>query len=364
MIARFEVVIPSGIAVAPEATFSPFEREVDGYTIRIYPPYRSRLDRSALELDSPVPLFEITSQLRPAEPHPATDSVLIEGLPTVLADVLRIDFVGREFDRHSDSDDPPVDLALRIANDFLARLRTLGRGGHVKPLDPRAIWRITYLRDDESEFGPALDEGIVRARNSVRWRVKLLALRPSLWEEAEALDEDFEPTAWDTLLLDALDLLPEIGPVLVLAYTALETRIENALDVLAPRSRLSAEFWAWIRDRGGDWRAQPSVADQLDHLLRELGGRSLKDEPELWQAFRDLHKARNSFVHQGRAVIGDQSVTSERVGQLLALTGTIIDWIEELLPEDERRPRYSREDEKVVQITRMLQNPEAGTTAE
>jgi hypothetical protein len=95
----------------------------------------------------------------------------------------------------------------------------------------------------------------------------------------QALPDEFEVTPWDTLFLDALDLLPEVGPALVLTYTALETRVESALDVLAPESDISEEFWRWIRDRQSDWRAEPSVADHLDQVLRELGGRSLKDEP-------------------------------------------------------------------------------------
>jgi hypothetical protein len=184
MIARFEVLLPAGMVIAPETEMEPFEREVDGYRIRVYPPYRSVLDHSALEFDSTEPLFEIPRLLDRVDPQPATGAVLVEGLQTVQVDVLRIDFVGREFDRRRGADDPPIELALRVADDLLARLRTLGRAGHLKPVGERAIWRVAYLRDDESVFEPS--EELARARNAVSWRVKLLALRPSLWDAAGA----------------------------------------------------------------------------------------------------------------------------------------------------------------------------------
>jgi len=36
----------------------------------------------------------------------------------------------------------------------------------------------------------------------------------------------------------------------VLAATAVETRIESAVDLLARQARINEELWVWINDRG------------------------------------------------------------------------------------------------------------------
>jgi hypothetical protein len=143
----------------------------------------------------------------------------------------------------------------------------------------------------------------------------------------------YEAPPWAELLLDAMDLDAELGPSLVLAATAVETRIANALDLLAG-GKLSDRLWAWLRDREGDYIRTPSVAEQLDVLLEVLGGRSLKDDARLWAAGVHLRDARNSFVHEGRATFGKskQVVTREKARELIQQAGEIIDFIEGLLP--------------------------------
>jgi hypothetical protein len=101
------------------------------------------------------------------------------------------------------------------------------------------------------------------------------------------------------LLLDAVGLLPDIGPALVLAATSLETLITDALDELsAGASAVPQSLWMWINDRG-DYRKEPSVLEQYDALSKVFTGRSLRDEIELWEA---------PFVHGGKPPIERREV--------------------------------------------------------
>jgi hypothetical protein len=142
-----------------------------------------------------------------------------------------------------------------------------------------------------------------------------------------------------------MDLDVELGPSLVLAATAVETRVATALDLLAS-DKVDDDLWAWINERGDDYTKIPTIAEQLDQLLKSLGGRSLKDDPRLWQAGVHLRQARNSFVHDGRAALGKKTktlVTRTKARELVAQAGEIIDFIEALLPEDSRRPRLQND---------------------
>jgi hypothetical protein len=206
-------------------------------------------------------------------------------------------------------------------------------------------------------------EGFRRGLGGVSWRWQILALHEDLWQAAAALPDDFEPTAWDTLLLDALDLLPEVGPALVLASAAVETRIESALDVLASELGVPTGLWDWLNGRGSSPRRGPTLVEQADSLLRDVAGHSLKDDRRLWDAFQDLRKARNSFVHEGAAKIDGVVVTAERAHAFLPLAGEIIEWIERLLPDGHQRPRYEAEGERFVEVTKWMTKPSPDAVA-
>jgi hypothetical protein len=131
-------------------------------------------------------------------------------------------------------------------------------------------------------------------------------------------------------LLDAFALLPDVGPAVVLANTALEVRINQVLDETVPSTGVGPALWAWITDRERFWQ-EPSTADRFDVLLRALTSRSLADEPDLWKAFKNLRAARNSFVHAGELRIGKratQSVTVEMAQDLLMKAQRILDWLD------------------------------------
>jgi len=105
---------------------------------------------------------------------------------------------------------------------------------------------------------------------------------------------------------------------------------------VVPRS-----LWTWINDRG-DYRKEPSVLDQYDTLLKVFTGRSLRDEAELWEALRNIKDARNSFVHEGKAMIGKRDVSLADARALLAKAERIVQWVELFLPETARRPRLTQ----------------------
>jgi hypothetical protein len=86
----------------------------------------------------------------------------------------------------------------------------------------------------------------------------------------------------------------------------------------------------WITKRGF-FLKEPSTDEQFDVLLKIFSGKSLKDEPTLWEAFRNLKEARNNFVHKGRAEIGGKPVTSDVASRLVASTRDIIRWTEKLI---------------------------------
>jgi len=74
--------------------------------------------------------------------------------------------------------------------------------------------------------------------------------------------------------------------------------------------------------------------EQFDHLLKILSGYSLKEDGPLWEAFRNLRNARNSFVHEGTARVGRAPVSIDQARQLLGKSMEIIAAIRKRLPED------------------------------
>jgi hypothetical protein len=153
VIARFQVLLPYALTIAPSHDLQPFEIEAGGYRVRVYPPHQARANKEALDPQSLEPIEEIARNLDPSLDPTTTTAVLLDGAPTVQADVFQLDFLKETFDRTSGSSDPPDELCFRLANRFLGGLRTLGRTGFVKPLTRKgSIWTITYLTDDEREF--------------------------------------------------------------------------------------------------------------------------------------------------------------------------------------------------------------------
>ena len=68
----------------------------------------------------------------------------------------------------------------------------------------------------------------------------------------------------------------------------------------------------------------------------------MRDEADLWEALRNIKDARNSFVHEGKALIGKRDVSLADARALLAKAERIVQWVELFLPETARRPRLTQ----------------------
>lgn len=339
MIARLRALLQFELAVASTAALAEYERTIDGRTVLICAPYRSQFEPDALAGLAPERLSEVADRLDPAEPQPADDLMRLNGEPTVTCDTAQVEVLDGDFVRTSGDDDPTVDVAFRAANDFLSRLRALPRASHVRPVSPEStIWVLQYLNDDRSELEP--QDGFVRMRAGYSWHWQTLGISSGLWAAVRDLPDSYEAPRWRVLLLDAVALLPEIGPPIVLAATSIETVVAHVLDRLSVGRNVDQDLWKWITIRGGRHTLQPSVAESLDDLPTIFEGRSLKADERLWKAWNDLSKARNSFAHEGVATIGGQVVTAARARELVVLAGEIVEWVEHLLPEDARSPTY------------------------
>ena len=358
LIARTHVSLPSTILVPADEPLAPAELDLGVYRAVLYPPHRSELSESQEDL----PLTDQPGLLRRTG-SPSRPLIRMDEEDVVAADVVQIDFLADSFDRREGTDDPPLALVFDIVNGFIARFRTLGRAFQIAELVPGSTtWRIQYLNDDETELEP--EEGSFRARVGASFSVELVGLSRPLWERIQDLSPTYEPPPSDQLLLDAFGRLPHVGAAVVLGFSALEVRIEAALDDLSRIHGVRKEVWDWINDRG-DYRKEPSIGEKFDSFLKAVTGRTLKEDVRLWEAFQNLRAARNGFAHDGVARIGGDEVDPRRAVQLLQAAGEILDWVDSLLPETLRRPRHDQPTnyEAVTPLTGPA-SPEPEATAE
>ncbi len=340
MIARARILLPFLIPVVAGQVLEPYKYEHQRYQIRVYPPLQSVREVVTNGIDLARPDFQLHPRtlvelLSPSEPQQATPAVRINDQPSVQTDLLQIDFAAEDFNRAPEAFEPSREEIFSVATGFLERLRAANWAGLFMRLDVAATnFTIHYLNDDGSNLSekPGLQR-IITCR-AERW--KYILLDQSAWEATSSLPANYVPSRSDTLLLDAQALPPEIGPALVLAYVAVETRIASALGRLAETADVNRELWEWMNSR----RREPSVEEQLTSLLRVIAKHSLIEDNDLWGSFQDLRKARNTFVHQGQAAINSNPVTLAEAEELIAQAKSIVDWIEALLPEAERGPRF------------------------
>jgi hypothetical protein len=93
-----------------------------------------------------------------------------------------------------------------------------------------APWTIEYISNTEESL-PA-NTGLLSARMGTHWRLEDQSITEEIWIRASGLPFDYEPIRWDTLLLDAQQVVSQVGPALVLAVTAVKTAAAAVIGLL------------------------------------------------------------------------------------------------------------------------------------
>ena len=339
MIARYSLLLPFEFTMDAELTLPPLSLSIGGERVAVHLPERAALNPRDLDASSEAPMGEAPLKLIPAARVPVR-SITADGKPAVLANLLTVDFFRDNFERQRDSPpdhpaDPPFELAVAAANEVLGRIRLLSRASNARLLNPDdVLWLLRYLRDDEELVDE--DPFLYRERWVALSDWKLSGITQHLWQAASELRAEPIKRVWEALLLDADALFSEAGAAIVLAHSALETFSKATLDRLARQSATPVKLWKFLFRR----RREPPMDVQLDELLEAFTGHSLKERTDLWQDFKHLQEARNSFAHRGEASINGKPITRDDLSRLLAATRETIDWVETFLPPEWRRPSY------------------------
>ncbi|MFH1716881.1 MAG: hypothetical protein ABIF19_05985, partial [Planctomycetota bacterium] len=252
---------------------------------------------------------------------------------------LRIYFKRDSFDRSRQVEcDPPYSLIAKTVNQFLSKLRFVTGSSKIHPIDfPRVSWRMSYLNDDESKLPRG--KGLVGGHFARGISFSCTAINNEVWEDIWKLPLDYVMPPWENLLFDAQESVSEVGPSVVLAATALEVFISHVLNELSGNNTVPNQLWEWITQRQMRYK-EPGAEEEFDVLLKTLSGTSLKDSPDLWEAFRNIEEARDTFVHEGAAQVAGTAVSPDNVRQLLQKTAEIISFVKDKLLENLQWPEY------------------------
>jgi hypothetical protein len=297
--------------------------------------------------------------LSPAATSVVSDRVRINDAAAVAADLIRVDFQGTSFNRAKDEHEERnsiVDAGFTMINQWLMAYRIMAGATIIKPAERmHCSWRLDYLDDDEGPL--SLIEGLIRRAVGLAFSIPARAtINAEAWGVLATIMPDYVPTRWDQLQVDATGLLPEIGPAILLAYTALEIRIASAADLLAEARGVDGDLWRWFTNKR-PYLVQPETKEFAKDLFRMLAGRSLSDEEQLWRTFVRLRKARNSFAHEGIALDLETHtpLTVGQAGQLVVGARQILDWIDQLLPAAHRTKRATLPDVRIESLGDVMQ---------
>jgi hypothetical protein len=316
MIARLLATLPFRFVVPEQATFKLYHFESNGCLVTFYPPVKSEV---------------IVAQ-------PSVDAIKINGAPAFEADTLKVEFRKEAFDRSTSAEmDPPSDFIRETINSFLSRTRLVTKAPQIRPIDfPKTEWRLDYFNDDGTELEKV--EGMVRGRFSREMKFSASTIAPEVWDKIHELPVGYRPSRWHDLLLDAEASFPSVSLVVVLTSTALEVFISHVLNELAERGRAPLDIWRWINAR--DYPKVPSTEEQFDELLKIMTGHSLKEDMPLWESFKNLRKARNSFVHEGQAKLGNSLVALTEAARFLRAAKSITELVSSWLPDEMIEPDF------------------------
>lgn len=343
MIARARFALPFVITIPKDEELHAIEYEDGGYKIKIFPPYQAQFNTSEILLAYAHSMQDALESLNPVTQLIEVPNVQLNGKPVYQANALQIIFQKDTFDRRTvlnrNDYDPSPELIFKVANAFLIKFRSVVQGIDVKVLgEHNTIWRIDYLNDAEEEL--PRDPNLFRRAFSYRGQWRTTLLNKDIMAKVASLPQNYEMQTWETLILDAEALLPDVRASVVLAFSALETLITVALDYFVTTTPTPPGLWKWINKRGF-FLKEPSVEEKYTSLLKILVNKSLKDDTMLWRAFDDLRQARNSIAHAGKPILNRREINSEQAGQLVGGAKNIITWVEQLLPESMRRPLYA-----------------------
>ena len=319
MIARIHILLPYALTIPEKEPYHVYGYKYGGYIIRFFFPRKSEK----------------------ADSYSGADITKINGKVAMNADALHIEFQKKRFDRTNNKQtDPPLELIEEVTNDFMSRLRYATNASKVKLIKlSESNWTCTYLKDDGTELKK--DKRYLRERGMRRFEFSYVALNNEIWENINSIPPGYNLPAWKTLLLDAESILPEIGPAIVLTFTALEVFISKILDDIVKHSGIESDFWEWINNRG--YLKEPSIEEKYDFLSSHLIGKSIKDDNQLWEAFKHIRRARNSFAHTGVAMIGEEIITIERTQIFIKKAKEIIEFIKNQIPEELRWPEFNHQ---------------------
>lgn len=349
MIARFTALLPFSLTMHAGHNLRPVEVEFEGLKARVHPPQQGS---PAAPMHPLLPqLYDLAAsskRLYPGQPT-VVDGATLNDTPIFPADLIVIDFIRESFDRSMElasrgdkmETDPPLPVAFGLANNLLDRLRSVSRGGIIKPIDRDSVhWRIQYLNDDGGEL--VQQAGHVRTRVGAKFHWSFVRISENVWKDAWKLPKDFTSHPWDRLLMDAEPLMPNSGAAMAVLNAALETFAYWMNQILFEHSTIDRTLYEWVNDRK-DWMKEPSVLDRYDVLLKVFTGKTLKDEPFLWEALKKIRGVRNNFMHQGRLAPKKDAAELgvHEVYGLLQKANEIVNWVEALLPPEVHRPKLN-----------------------
>jgi hypothetical protein len=328
MLARIAVHLPESLWLQENAQFESFTATLDGETLVVYPPLQSSFEVRP-DPQGNFNVNDIFKMLTPVQPERIYPFVRMDGQFVKHASLLQIDIVGRDFRRDAGTTpDPSVGFVERVVTNVVARMRyTIGSPSvrEFRLLD--SFWTIRYLADDGS--GLVEEKGLVRGRVHAPFKFQFTGLDESSWGRVKNLTFSFHPLMWERLYLDALFLLPEVGPALTLAISAIETVTDQMIE-----ERLQGDPKTAAKLIGAN-----RLGQRLDRVAMQLTGTSLKADATLWSAFDRLRRARNMAAHEGTPVL-DGVVVSDAVAQEMILAiRPVIDWVEHLMGPDLRSHR-------------------------
>lgn len=332
MIARVAVHLPISVWLTEDETYRPFEADYQGEHVVVFPPLQCPFEVRP-DQEGNFDVNEIYRMLTPAANPRIYPFVRMDGRFVKHANLLQIDFIRPWFERTSGSAEDPARLTIEaVVRNVVERLRYVVGAPTFREfrlLD--TFWTVRYLTDEGEELPE--EKGFVRGRVNAPFTFTFTGLDASSWAAVTNLTFSFRPQLWERLYLDAQYLLPEIGPALTLAISAIETATDEMIrDHLKPDTqkaeRLIARNW---------------LGNRLDGVAKQLTMKSLKENSVLWDAFNRLRRARNAAAHEGTPILDGLEITEGVALQMILSVRPVLEWIEGFMSPSLRSHRDPHE---------------------